>query len=110
MARNSPAGTSMTVTISRPVTGRGRSGQHTAVTATRQPESAHAQSSMISTVTALSKTPLPQRAVNLDGLPGFVRNLPAPLQSQSGLMILAGVAMVVLMALAYIALALTHVI
>jgi eukaryotic-like serine/threonine-protein kinase len=94
----------------RPVTMRGRSGQHEAVTATRQPESQHAQGSMISTVTALSKTPLPHRAVSLDGLPGFVRNLPGPLQSQGGLMIMAGVAMVVLMALAYIALALTHVI
>ncbi len=96
----------------RPITGRGRSGQHEAVptTATRQPESAHGQSSMISTVTALSKTPVPHRAVHLDGLPGFVRNLPRPLQSQGGLMILAGLAMVVLMALVYIALALTHVI
>jgi serine/threonine protein kinase len=99
----------------RPVSGRGRSGQHPAAvtgvsTATRQPESPHAQSSMISTVTALSKTPLPQRAAHLDGLPGFVRNLPAPLQSQGGLMILAGLAMVVFMALIYIALALTHVI
>jgi serine/threonine protein kinase len=94
----------------RPVTVRGRSGEHTAVTAARQPESPHAQSSMISTVTALSKTPEPQRAISLDGLPGFVRNLPVALQSQGGLMILAGVAMVVVMALAYIALALTHVI
>jgi hypothetical protein len=65
---------------------------------------------MISTVTALSKTPPPQRSVNLDALPGFVRNLPAPLQSQSGLMILACVAVVVLMALVYVALSLTHVI
>jgi serine/threonine protein kinase len=96
----------------RPVTSRGRSGQHTAVgvTGTRQPESTHGQSSMISTITALSKTPPPQRAVNLDGLPGFVRSLPAPLQSQGGLMILAGLAMVVLMAVVYVALALIHVI
>lgn len=96
----------------RPVTGRGRSGQHAAVvaTGTRLPESPHAQSSMISTITALSKTPEPQRALNLEGLPGFVRNLPAPLQSQAGLMILACVAMVVIMALVYIALALTHLI
>jgi len=96
----------------RPATSRGRSGQHTAVgtTATRQPESGHGQSSMISTITALSKTPAPQRAVNLDGLPGFVRSLPAPLQSQGGLMILAGLAMVVLMAVVYVALALIHVI
>jgi serine/threonine protein kinase len=99
----------------RPVTVRGRSGQHTALTSgtttgIRQPESGHGQSSMISTVTAQSKTPLPQRAVSLDGLPGFVRNLPAPLQSQGGLMILAGLAMVVLMALVYVALALIHVI
>jgi serine/threonine protein kinase len=100
----------------RPVTGRGRSGQHAAVTSagvtgtTRQPESSHGRSSMISTITELAKTPVSQRAVNLDGLPGFVRNLPAPLQSQAGLMIMAGLAMVVLMALVYVALALIHVI
>jgi len=99
----------------RPVTGRGRSGEHavaapTLTTATRQPESPHGQSSMISTITTVSKTPLPQRALNLEGLPGFVRSLPAPLQSQSGLMILAGVTMVILMALIYVVLALTHVI
>src|SRR5580693_5494904 len=44
----------------RPVSGRGRSGQHAAVTPAaatgiRKPESPHGQSSMISTVTALSK-------------------------------------------------------
>jgi serine/threonine protein kinase len=99
----------------RPVTVRGRSGQHTALTSgtttgTRQPDSVRGQSSMISTITAQSKTPVPQRAVSLDGLPGFVRNLPAPLQSQGGLMILAGLAMVALMALVYVALALIHVI
>jgi eukaryotic-like serine/threonine-protein kinase len=97
----------------RPVTGRGRTAPQPAVpdvAALRQPESAHAQSSLISTVTAMSETQIPQRAVNLDGLPGFVRSLPAPLQSQSGLMILAGVAVVVLMALAYVALALGHLI
>ena len=93
----------------RPPTARGRSGQHTTATGTRQPESPRGQSSMISTITEL-KTPPPQRAINLDGLPGFVRNLPAPLQSQSGLMVLAGVAMVVIMALVYVALALTHLI
>lgn len=99
----------------RPSTIRGRSGQHAAVptetaTQTRQPESPHGQSSMISTITALSKTPTSQRAINLDGLPGFVRNLPAPLQSQGGLMVLAGLAMVVLMALVYVALSLAHLI
>jgi serine/threonine protein kinase len=99
----------------RPVTGRGRSGQHptvplAAATATRQPESSHTQSSMISTVTALSTTSPPQRAVNLEGLPGFVRNLPAPLQSQSGLMILACLAVVLIMALVYTGLALAHLI
>jgi serine/threonine protein kinase len=99
----------------RPVSGRGRSGHHEAAVpsvaaGTRQPESPHGQSSMISTVTSMSKTHPPQRTANLEGLPGFVRNLPGPLQSQSGLMILAGVAMVVLMALVYVALALTHVI
>jgi eukaryotic-like serine/threonine-protein kinase len=96
----------------RPVTVRGRSGQHTAVpaTATRQPESPHGQSSMISTVTALTDTSSPSRGVNLEGLPGFVRNLPAPLRSQGGLMILAGVAVVMLMALVYVALSLAHLI
>jgi serine/threonine protein kinase len=97
----------------RPVSGRGRSSQHSVVatgvaTATTRPsETSHTRSSMISTITALTD---PQRAVNLDSLPGFVRNLPAPLQSQGGLMVMAGVAMVVVMALIYVALSLTHVI
>jgi hypothetical protein len=65
---------------------------------------------MISTVTALSNTSPPQRSVNLEGLPGFVRNLPSPLQSQAGLMILAGLVVVLLMALAYVGLTLTHLI
>ena len=99
----------------RPVSGRGRSGQHATdapavPTGTRQPESPHTQSSMIPTVTALSKTLPPQRAVNLESLPGFVRNLPAPLQSQSGLMILACLAVVLIMAVVYIGLALAHLI
>jgi serine/threonine protein kinase len=95
----------------RPVSGRGRSSQRPAVPgADRQPESPHAQGSMISTVTAVTKTPQPQRVVNLEGLPGFVRNLPRPLQSQTGLMILAGVAMLALMTLLYVALSLAHVI
>jgi serine/threonine protein kinase len=93
----------------RPVSGRGRSAQRAAVPE-RQPESPHAQGSMISTITALTKTPPPQRAVSLEGLPGFVRNLPGPLQSQTGLMILAGVAMLALMTLVYVALSLAHVI
>lgn len=96
----------------RPVSGRGRSSQHAVVATgvapgTRQPESSHARSSIISTITALTD---PRGAVNLDGLPGFVRNLPAPLQSQGGLMIMAGVAMMLVMALIYVALVLTHVI
>lgn len=86
------------------------SGRNPPVVPVRRPESPHGETSMISTITALSKTPEPQRALNLEGLPGFVRNLPAPLQSQAGLMILACVAMVVIMALVYIALALTHLI
>lgn len=100
----------------RPVSGRGRTGQGTAAgapvvpMADRQPESPHRHGSMISTVTALSNTPEPQRAINLDGLPGFVRSLPAPLRSQTGLMILAGAAVVVLMTLVYVALSLAHVI
>jgi serine/threonine protein kinase len=94
----------------RPVSGRGRSAQRAAVPAERQPESPHAQASMISTITAVTKTPPPQRVVSLEGLPGFVRNLPRPLQSQTGLMILAGVAMLALMTLVYVALSLAHVI
>jgi len=92
----------------RPVSGRGRAAVG-APNAERKPESPHGQSSMISTVTAMSKA-APQSESNLDGLPGFVRNLPAPLRSQTGLMILAGAAMLVLMTLLYIALALAHVI
>ena len=61
---------------------------------------------MISTVTAPSKTTEP----HLEGLPGFVRSLPRPLQSQTGLMILAGAAVVVLMTLVYTALFLAHLI
>jgi len=97
----------------RPVTGRGRTAQQTPPTAGTglpQPESPPAQASTIQTVTTLATNVVPQRTLNLESLPGFVRNLPAPLQSQGGLMILAGVAVMVLMALAYVALALTHVI
>jgi serine/threonine protein kinase len=105
----------------RPISGRGRTAQRAAGTptvspgiqpgtqpGTRQPESPHAHGSMISTITALSKTPTSQ--VNLDSLPGFVRNLPKPLRSQTGLMILACGAVVLLMTLVYVALTLTHVI
>ena len=75
-----------------------------------QPESPPGESSMFATVTTMSQTPVPHRAVNLDGLPGFVRNLPGPLQSQAGLMILACVGVVVVMAVVYVALSLAHVI
>jgi len=94
----------------RPVSGRGRSGPRTGVPAAgeRQPEVAHAQA-QIATVSIVSKTPDPH-PVNLEGLPGFMRMLPRPLQSQGGLMIIAGLAMVVLMALVYVALFLAHVI
>jgi hypothetical protein len=61
---------------------------------------------MISTVTAMSQMSEP----NLEGMPGFVRVLPRPLQSQTGLMILAGTAVVVLMTLVYAALSLAHLI
>lgn len=97
----------------RPVSGGGRSGQRAAPvlpTADRFPESPHGQGSMISTITAMTKTSEPVRAVNLEGLPAFVRKLPAPLRSQGGLMVLAGMAMMVLMALVYEALSLAHVI
>jgi serine/threonine protein kinase len=94
----------------RPVSSRGRTAQRAVPNAERKPESPHGQSSAISTITAVSKAAVPKRASNLDGLPGFVRNLPAPLRSQNGLTILAGVAMLVLMTLLYMALALAHVI
>ena len=93
----------------RPVSGRGRTAQK-AAPVERKPESPHGQGSMISTITAMSKTPEPQRAMNLEGLPGFVRKLPGPLQSQTGLMILAGAAVVVLMTLVYVTLSLMHLI
>jgi serine/threonine-protein kinase len=99
----------------RPVSGRGRSAQRAAAVpavppAIRQPESPHAHGSMISTITALSKTPTSQQAVNLEGLPGFVRNLPGPLQSQTGLMILACGAVVLVLSVVYFVLTLAHVI
>jgi serine/threonine protein kinase len=92
----------------RPVSGRGRTGQRTSgpPSGDRQPESPHEHGSLIATVTTLSGTQAPR----LDGLPGFVRNLPKPLQSQGGLMVLAGLAMFALMALVYAALAFAHVI
>src|SRR6202049_1490051 len=71
----------------RPVSGRGRPTTVNPPQPTRQPESPRGEASMIATVTTMSQTPVPQRAVNLDGLPGFVRNLPGPLQSQAGLMV-----------------------
>jgi serine/threonine-protein kinase len=95
----------------RPISGRGRTTQRVVtVPEARQPETPRRHESMISTITALSKTPTSQRAVNLEGLPGFVRNLPKPLQSQGGLMVLAGLAVVVFMTLVYVALTLAHVI
>jgi serine/threonine protein kinase len=97
---------------SRPISGRGRTAQRAsgAVAAPeRMPESPHGQGSMISTITAMSNTPEPHR-VSLEGLPGFVRSLPGPLQSQTGLMILAGAAVVVLMTVVYVGLSLAHVI
>jgi serine/threonine-protein kinase len=93
----------------RAMTSRGRSAV-VPVPVERKPESPRGEHSMISTVTEMTATPQPQRALNLDGLPGFVRNLPAPLQSQTGLMILAGGAVVVLMTLVYAVLSLAHVI
>jgi hypothetical protein len=94
---------------SRPVSGRGRSAQRAAgmpPTPERLPESPHGHGSMISTVTAMSQTAEP----HLEGLPGFVRSLPRPLQSQTGLMIMAGAAVVVAMTLVYVALSLAHLI
>ena len=98
---------------SRPISGRGRTAQRAAGASAvpeRLPESPRGQGSMIATVTAMSKTPEPQRAANLEGLPGFVRSLPGPLQSQTGLMVLAGAAVVVLMTLVYAGLSLAHLI
>jgi serine/threonine protein kinase len=93
----------------RPVSGRGRNAQRAAgvpAAPERLPESPHGHGSMISTITAMSKT----TEAHLEGLPGFVRSLPRPLRSQTGLMILAGGAVVVLMTLVYMALFLAHVI
>jgi serine/threonine protein kinase len=92
----------------RAMTSRGRS-TAIPVPVERKPESPHGEVSMISTITEMTATPQPQRVLNLDGLPGFVRNLPAPLQSQTGLMILAGAAVVVFMTVIYVALTLAHV-
>jgi serine/threonine protein kinase len=98
---------------SRPVSGRGRSAHRTSggpPSGDRQPEVQRAEASQIATVTTLSGAPVPQEPANLEGLPGFMRFLPRPLQSQAGLMVLAGVAVVVLMAAAYVALSLAHLI
>ena len=95
---------------SRLISGRGRPRTVNPAEPSRQPESSRGESSVIATVTTMSQTPVPQRAVNLDGLPGFVRNLPGPLQSQAGLMILACLGVVALMAVLYVALSLVHVI
>jgi len=92
----------------RSMTGRGR-GAVAPIPVERKPELPHEEVSMISTITEITATPQQQRALNLDGLPGFVRNLPAPLQSQTGLMILAGGAVVVLMTLIYAVLTFAHV-
>ena len=96
----------------RPVSGRGRSGRKPAAPSpeVRKPESPHVPESQIATVTAISRTSNPPHARSLEGLPGFVRNLPGPLRSQTGLMILAGGAVVVVMALVYAALLLAHLI
>src|ERR1700691_1034359 len=98
---------------SRPVSGRGRSAQRASggpPSGDRQPEAPRADASQIATVTTLSGAQVPQQAPNLEGLPGFMRFLPRPLQSVAGLMVLAGVAVVVLMAAAYVALSLAHLI
>ena len=94
---------------SRPVSGRGRTAQQAAgmpAIPEKLPETRQGQGSMISAVTTISQTAEP----HLEGLPGFVRSLPRPLQSQTGLMILAGGAVVVLMTLLYAALSLAHLI
>lgn len=90
----------------RGVSGRGRK---TAAREERKPESPHGESSMIATITSVSKTPSPLPA-HLEGMPAFVRHLPGPLRSQAGLMILACVAVMALMALVYVALSLAHVV
>jgi serine/threonine protein kinase len=93
----------------RPISGRGRTALRAAgvpAAPEKLPESPHGQGPMIATVTAMSKTTEP----HLEGLPGFVRSLPRPLQSQTGLMILAGAAVVVLMTLVYAALSLARLI
>ncbi|HVO97608.1 MAG TPA: serine/threonine-protein kinase [Bryobacteraceae bacterium] len=91
----------------RPVTSRGR--QKTVVPPVRKPEPPRDDSSMIPTITTVASTPEPFPA-HLEGMPAFVRHLPGPLQSQAGLMIMACLAVVVLMAVVYAALSLAHVI
>jgi len=91
---------------SRPISSRGRTGQQAVsppVTVARKPETPHDHSSAVPTITTAT-------AAQLDGMPAFVRHLPKPLQSQAGLMVLACGAVVVVMALAYFALAAAHVI
>ena len=63
---------------------------------------------MISTVTTIAKPELHPRIWK--DCPRFVRHLPGPLQSQAGLMIMAGLAVMVLMAVVYGVLSLAHVI
>ena len=87
---------------SRPISSRGRTGQQP-VAAARKPETPHDHSSTVPTITTAT-------AAQLDGMPAFVRRLPKPLQSQAGLMVLACGAVVIVMALAYVALAAAHVI
>ena len=97
----------------RPVSGRGRSAPRVPggpPSGDRLPESPHVVASQIATVTTMSGTSVPRPPSNLEGLPGFMRILPRPLQSQGGLMVLAGLAMFALMALVYAALSLAHVI
>jgi serine/threonine-protein kinase len=91
---------------SRPISGRGRTGQQPVVqnvAPPRAPDSPHDHAAAVPTITTATTT-------QIDGLPGFVRHLPKPLQSQAGLMLLACGAVVVVMALAYAALVFAHVI
>ncbi len=92
----------------RPAADRRRPTQKVAIPAPK-PKQQREDPSMIPTITTMSSTPQPLPA-HLEGMPGFVRHLPGPLRSQGGLMILACLAVMAMIAMVYAALSLAHVI
>ncbi len=92
----------------RPAADRRRP-QKAAIPAGPKPKPPREDSSVIPTITTVTHTPEPLSA-HLEGMPAFVRHLPGVLQSQAGLMILACLAVVALMAGVYAVLSLAHVI